>query len=74
MSRLWQQDPPDRHPGGTLGYRAQNVIPGAIAAPHAFLGLCFFSCRMGAGVGYTWEDFNHAVSLLSVFGGCARHM
>lgn len=74
MSRLRQQDPPDRHPWGTLGYRAQNIIPNAIADPYGFLGLSFLPWRMEVGVGYTWEDFNHAVSFLSVFSGCTRHM
>lgn len=71
MSRLWQQD---RHPRGTLGYGAQNIIPDAIADPHGFLGLSFLPWKMGAGVGNTSEDFSHAESLLSVFSGCARHM
>lgn len=63
----------DTH-GAPLGYGAQNITPDAIADPHGFLGLSFLPWRVGAGVGYTWEDFSHAESLLSVFGGCAWHM
>lgn len=60
--------------GAPWGFRTQNIIPDVIANSHSFLGLSFLPWRMGVGVSYTWEDLNHAVSLLSVFGGCARHM
>lgn len=60
--------------GAPWGFRTQNIIPDAIADPHGFLGLSFLPWRMGVGVRYTWEDLNHAVSLLSVFSGCAWHM